>query len=312
MTITVIGHLCFDTLHLPHGEGASTRQFGGIVYSIAALAALMKPSDVIVPVVGVGESDHEQFLGWLGRFPQVKADGVFTFKGATNDVHLFYGEAGARIECSKDIARPIPFERVRPFLASDGVLLNMISGFDITLETLDAIRMDTRDRGTPIYFDTHSLSLGIDAEFRRFRRPLSDWRRWYFMIDTVQLSEDEAAGLTPERYQEQDFVHQALSLMVKNLIITRGARGATLFEQHNKKITRHDIPGHHLTDTPDPTGCGDVFGSAFLAEYLATGSAHRAATHANQVAAYHTRYSGTEGLADARATLQSLFPAVPS
>lgn len=312
MTTTVIGHLCFDTLHLPGREDHPERRFGGIVYSIATLAALAKPSDVIVPVVGVGEADHEQFLGWLKQFPQVKTDGVFTFPGATNDVHLFYGADGARIECSKDIARPIPFAKIRPFLATDGILLNMISGFDITLETLDAMRMETRDRGTPIYFDTHSLTLGIDPEFRRFRRPVSDWRRWYFMIDTVQLSEDEAAGLTPERYAEQDFVHQALSLMVKHLIITRGARGATLFEQHNKKITRHDIPGHPLTEAPDPTGCGDVFGAAFLAECLATGSGLQAATLANRVAAYHTTYTGTEGLANAKKSLQNLFPAEQS
>ncbi|MBI4418722.1 MAG: carbohydrate kinase family protein [Ignavibacteriales bacterium] len=308
MTITLTGHLCFDTLHLPHEEGSSARQFGGIVYSIAALAALTEESDMIVPVVGVGEADQEQFTAWLDRFPQVKTDGVYSFKGPTNDVHLFYGDAGARIECSKHIAKPIPLDKIMPFLNADGILVNMISGFDITLETLDAIRMETREKGTPVYLDAHSLTLGIDHEFRRFRRPVVDWRRWCFMIDTVQLSEDEAAGLAPEKYSEQDFIHQALSLMVRNLIITRGVRGATLLEQHNKKITRHEIPGHKLTDSPDPTGCGDVFGAAFLVEYLASGSALKAADLANKVAAYHTTYSGTENLLHARESVQNLFP----
>ncbi|GJQ21292.1 MAG: hypothetical protein HBSIN02_16470 [Bacteroidia bacterium] len=308
MTVTVIGHLCLDTLHLPN-QAEPVRDFGGIVYSIATLAAMMDREARILPVVGVGEAEYDRFLDWLKQFPNVDAAGVYRFKGPTNDVHLFYGEGGSRIECSKDIARPIPIEHIRPFLEADGIHINMISGFDITLETLDAIRMETRDRGTPLTFDTHSLSLGIDHEFKRFRRPLSDWRRWYFMLDTVQLSEDEAAGLTPERYTEQDFVHQALSLMVKNIIITRGARGATLFEQRNKKITRHDLPGHKLTDSPDPTGCGDVFGAAFFAEYLRTHSALRAAGIANKVAAWHTTYSGTAGLQRARESVQNEFPA---
>jgi sugar/nucleoside kinase (ribokinase family) len=307
VTVTVIGHLCLDTLHLPN-QDKPVRDFGGIVYSIATLATMMHEARVL-PVVGVGEDDYDRFLDWLKQFPNVDIAGVYRFKGPTNDVHLFYGEGGARIECSKNIARPIPIENIRPFLEADGIHINMISGFDITLETLDAIRMETRERGTLLTFDTHSLSLGIDHEFKRFRRPVSDWRRWYFMLDTVQLSEDEAAGLTPERYAEQDFVHQALSLMVKNLIITRGARGATLFEQHNKKITRHDLPGHKLTDSPDPTGCGDVFGAAFLAEYLSTHSALRAAGIANKVAAWHTTYSGTAGLQRARESVQNLFPA---
>ena len=90
----------------------------------------------------------------------------------------------------------------------------MISGFDITLETLDLIRMEVRDQGTPIHFDFHSLTLGIDADDKRFRRPLPDWRRWCFMLHSIQLSEQEALGLTTERYNEEDLVNQLMPLMV--------------------------------------------------------------------------------------------------
>ncbi|MEX2115744.1 MAG: carbohydrate kinase family protein [Bacteroidota bacterium] len=310
MNITVIGHLCFDTVHHPNGSAAEGRNPGGIVYTIAALAAMSSPKDTIVPVVGVSQSDHETFLAWLKQFPQVKTDGIFILEGPTNEVHLFYGETGnSRIECSEHISPPIPFSTLRPFLDTNGILLNMISGFDITLETLDRIRMDIRDKGTPIHFDFHSLTLGIDQEHRRFRRPLSDWRRWSFMIDSIQLSEDEAAGLTTERYGESDLINQMMSLMVKNLLITRGNRGATLICQEHKKLSRVDIPGMPLTPAPDPTGCGDVFGAAFFLKYLETGSSRQAADIANKVAAYHTTYAGTGGLAAALRFLQQQTPA---
>ena len=299
MNITVVGHLCFDSIHLPRETGgpAPERKLGGIVYTIAALAALTSDRDTIVPVVGVGESDRDEFLTWLSTFPQVKQHGVFTVQSPTNEVHLFYEETGnARTECSKHISKPIAFESVKPFLDADGILINMISGFDITLETLDRIRMETRDKGTPIHFDFHSLTLGIDDQFRRFRRPLPDWRRWCFMLDTIQLSEEEAARVTTERYQEKDLVNQLMSLMVHNLLITRGENGATLVRQEHKKLTRHDFPGIALSDSPDPTGCGDVFGGAYFATYLETGSSAKAAETANKVAAFHTTFSGTSKL----------------
>lgn len=310
MKITVIGHLCFDTVHHPNGSAAEGRNPGGIVYTIATLAALCTPNDTITPVVGVSESDYDFFLTWLKKFPQVKTDGVFKLAGPTNEVHLFYGETGnSRIECSRHISPPIPFSNIRPYLGADGILVNMISGFDVTLETLDRIRMETRDKGTAIYFDFHSLTLGIDQEYRRFRRPISDWRRWCFMLDSVQLSEDEAAGLTTERYNEADLVNQMMPLMVKNLMITRGNRGVTLISQEHKKLTRTDIPGMPLTSTPDPTGCGDVFGAVFFLKYLETHSSRQAAEIANMVAAYHTTYAGTDGLAAAPGFLQQHTPA---
>lgn len=309
MNITVIGQLCFDTVHHPNGSAAEGRNPGGIVYTIATLAAMSSPTDAILPVVGVSQSDRETFLTWLKKFPQVKTDGIFTIDGPTNEVHLFYGETGnSRIECSKHISPPIPFSTLRPFLDADGILLNMISGFDITLETLDRIRMEVRDKEIPIHFDFHSLTLGIDQEYRRFRRPLSDWRRWSFMLDSIQLSEDEAAGLTTERYAETDLINQMMPLMVKSLLITRGNRGATLISQEHKKLSHVDVPGMPLTPTPDPTGCGDVFGAAFFLQYLQTGSSRQAAEVANKVAAYHTTYAGTDGLAAAPGFLQKHTP----
>ncbi|HEX9614723.1 MAG TPA: carbohydrate kinase family protein [Bacteroidota bacterium] len=312
MNITVLGHLCYDAVHLPGQEGGSPpeRRLGGIAYTIAALAAMTTERDRIVPVVGVGESDRDELLQWMKAYPQVSTDGVFTFKGKTNEVHLFYeGGSDARIECSKHISQPIPFETIRPFLDTRGILINMISGFDITLETLDRIRMETRDKGTPIYFDFHSLTLGIDREYRRFRRALPDWRRWCFMLDTIQMSEEEAAGMTTEHYDENDLVNQLMPLMVRNLLITRGSNGARLIHQEHKKLTRHDFPGIALTPSPDPTGCGDVFGAVFFAKYLETGSGAQAAETANKVAAFHTTYSGSEQLARAAQFLKEHSPA---
>ncbi|MBI2618549.1 MAG: carbohydrate kinase family protein [Ignavibacteriales bacterium] len=299
MKITVIGHLCLDTIHLPgarSGEGGE-RELGGIIFAVGTLANLAGPDDLIIPVFGVGTSDHERLQAWVSKYPQVDPSGIFLLDGPTNEVHLFYEDNGtARTECSAHLSQPIPFERIKPHLNTDAVLINMISGFDITIETLDRIRMEVRDRGTPIHFDFHSLTLGVDPQSRRFRRALPDWRRWCFMLHSIQVSEEESSGLSAERYDEATFINQLMPLMVHTLIITRGARGATVVQQMHKKLTRREIPGIETSEFLDPTGCGDVFGAAYVFKYLQTHDSFKAAEFANRIAAFNSTRSGTQAL----------------
>jgi len=296
MNITLIGHLCLDNVHLPN-EDTPRQSYGGIVFPIATLANLMGSNDTITPVFGVGEKDHGRFIDWLSQFPQVSQKGIFVLPGPTNEVHLFYdGASGGRIECSKHISPSIPFEVIKPFLSSDGILINMISGFDITLETLDKIRMEVRDKGTPIHFDFHALTLGIDKEYNRFRRPLSDWRRWCFMLNSIQMSELEASGLAAERYNEQQLINQMMPLMVSSMIITRGERGATLIRQEHKKLYQHNEPGIQVSESVDPTGCGDIFGAAFFFRLLQSKNVLDAVKFANRAAASKVTFTGTDGL----------------
>lgn len=270
--------------------------FGGVFYSIATLSALLSPDDRIIPVFGVHEEEYDRIVERFSRFGNVDIRGIFKTKERVNEVHYFHDPSGGRTECSKHIASPIPFQRIKPFLDVHGLLINMASGFDIVLETLDEIRMIVRDDGIPIHFDFHSLTLGIDEEQTRFRRPLSDWRRWCFMLHSVQLSEEEAAGLTAEQYDETTLINQLMPLMVNGLLITRRERGATLIQQEHKKLFRHDIPGVSVKAVVDTIGCGDVFGAAFLADFLRTKDLVKAAESASRAASFKSTFRGPDGL----------------
>ncbi len=296
MNIAVIGHLCIDQLHLA-GEEHPREQLGGIAYSLATLSNLMSGNDRIFPIFPVGEAEDGMVQEFFRSYPTIDASGVYKTERPTNRVMLFYNQNGeSRTECSKHIADPIPSSRIKPFLDSDAVLINMVSGFDITLETLDWIRMMARENETPIHFDFHSLALGVDDRATRFRRPLSDWRRWCFFLNSIQLSEEEAAGLTTERYDETNLINQLMSLMVNTLVITRGARGLTLVTQAKKKLTRQEIPGSQAGEVVDPTGCGDVFGAAFLYFFVRNKNALQAAQVANRAAALNATVRGAPAL----------------
>jgi len=308
MTITIIGHLCKDIVHLPGEKDVQEESFGGIIFTLLTLANLMNERDCIQPVFGVGQADYEMLMEQLKLYKNIDVSGIFKFKGPTNQVQLFYQkDAQTRIECSQNISAPIPFNRIKPYLDGDGVLINMISGADITLETLGYIRMEVRERGIPIHFDFHSLTLGTDQEFKRFHRPITDWRRWCFMLNSIQMSEEEARGLSAERYDEKTLTNHLMTLMVETLLITRGERGVTVIVQDiHKRLTHKDIAGVSLGNAVDTTGCGDVFGAAFLYQYLKSKDSFVAAEFANKTAALNATFKSTKELEGLRSNLEQL------
>ena len=311
LKVTVIGHLARDFFHMSDSAGSEQviEAYGGIFYSISALSASLSPDDKVIPVFGIHEAEYDAIVERCARLGNVDTRGIFKTKEEVNEVHFFGNASSGRVECSKHIASPIPFQRIKSLLDVDGVLVNMASGFDIVLETLDAIRMDVRDDGIPLHFDFHSLTLGVDEDFKRFRRPLSDWRRWCFMLHSIQFSEEEAAGLTAERYDETTLINQLMPLMVNGLVITRAERGATLIQQEHKKLFRHDIPGIAIPAVVDTVGCGDVFGAAFFAEYLKSKDLVKAAGAGNRAASFKSTFRGPDGLEALRQ--QSPTPSSP-
>jgi sugar/nucleoside kinase (ribokinase family) len=293
MKFLVIGHFSFDVIHPI--DSPELQSYGGIYYSVATLATLLKENDKVIPVFGVNRNEYHGLIEhFKTEFPNVDTAGIYPFDEPTNTVHLFYKDSETRIECSKDISKPIPFSHIKNFLKVDGILINMISGSDITLETLDEIRMAVREKKIPIHFDFHSLTLGVQENHERFRRAVSDWRRWCFMIDTIQLNEEEMAGLPLEKMSEQQTIGHMLTLNVKGIIVTRGERGGTVFSSEHKKILRHDFDGLQPERPRDAAGCGDVFGAAFHLQHVRSNDIVEAAAFANRVAAKKASMIGVD------------------
>ncbi len=304
MNILVIGHLCYDEIHPPGQEPVSG--FGGIFYSVATLAAVAGNEHKIIPVFGVGEDKRDELIARFSEFPSISTEGIYTLECQTNKVKLFYGDADERIECSEMIAPPVPVSAVQPFVKrSDAILINMVSGFDVTFDTLYMINDNKSSRNVPVYFDIHSLTLGIDENNKRFRRPMMDWRRWMFYANIVQMNELEAATLTLERLSEEQLAKIMMTLGPKVMLVTRGDRGVGVYQADKKKVVQEEIPGIQIPEsenqtgaarTPDPTGCGDVFGAAFLFRYAKSGDGIDAARFANRVAARKAAMQGSNEL----------------
>ena len=274
MKFVLVGHFWFDVIH--PADGGEKEQPGGIYNAAAMLSTLVGKNDVILPVCGVSREDVVDVTGLFEKLPGVSTEGIYKIDTPSNRVHILTGAKGDAFTCSADIAPPIPFERLRKHVACDGMLINMVSGFDIALETMDQIRILAREEKTVIHFDYHNLTMGLNERHERFRRPLDTWRRWAFMVDTVQMNEEEIAGLDGSTSDEATTVGHMLTLGVKGVIVTRGARGVTAFVDAQKHVTRVDVDAVSHNGAGS-IGNGDRFGAAFLHGMLTTGNIAEAA-----------------------------------
>jgi sugar/nucleoside kinase (ribokinase family) len=289
MKLTIVGHFCIDVFH--NAEGKEQKKWGGIFHSIAALSHLANDRDVIYPVFGVGDSEYDAVLVEMSVFKNVNTSGIFKYSGESNYVHYYEDGSGER---SLNIANPIPYNRIKKFLNVDGVYINMISGSDIMLDTLDEIRIEVRDKKIPVHLDVHCLTLHVNDDGTRFRRPMSDWRRWCFMTDSVQMNEEEAAGISLEKFSDELLAKQMIPLMVKAFVITRGAEGASLFQAEHKHSARSDYKAEEAVTPVSVIGSGDIFGVSFLYAYLKKKRYDDAARFAVNAATETTKYSVSE------------------
>jgi sugar/nucleoside kinase (ribokinase family) len=302
MKIIAIGHFSLDVVAGP--DGAATERYGGIWNAVSALSSLAKNGDSVVPVFGVSKEEYRPVIEHLGLLSRVETSAVYQYDQPTPRVFVRVTEGRTTVTCSPTIAPPIPFEKIRRQLDADALLVNLVSGFDIALDTLDEIRMAVRLSGTPIHLDYHNVTLGLRENRDRYRRPVQEWRRWAFMVDTCQLNEEEIAGLSIEQLSEEQTVAHLLSVGVKGVLVTRGARGVTTYVDQRKRTVRQDIPAVPMEASP-AVGMGDVFGAAFLYQYKATKNVIVAAEFANRFASRHAAAIHlTDGAARAEAPVR--------
>ncbi len=288
MKYGVVGHLCLDVIHLP--DGSEVQSYGGIFFSLASLANIVDDGDLIYPIFGVGEVDYDKFIERLKFYRNVVVDGIFKFPGLTNRVHLFYQDKQERTECSVHIAKPIEFDKIKYLIdvGVDGIFINMISGFDVELGTLRKLRGNYEGY---IHFDVHSMTLGVDEKNIRYRVRLRSWREWFENVDTVQMNEFESRAIGEPNWDDDELAEEVLKLGVKAMVITRASLGATVYYFDNG-LKRADLKAYDV-EVVDPTGCGDVFGSAFFYKFSKTKDPIVSTDFANFVAGLNATIPGS-------------------
>jgi len=306
--IAVIGTINRDTIHLY--EGGVIEGFGGIFYNLYALSYLFGPSARIHPVCNVGYDVYDEVSARLRQRKNLRLDAVRKVKKKNNHVTLFYPREGEKSEVLKGRVPPLSFERMKDILDSDFILVNFISGVDLSLSTLKKMFSSRKGR---LLIDLHSLTLGIDKKGRRFFRRPPNWEQYVKSCDYLQLNRKELEVITGsenlkigESYQRMRDLNR---LGPEGVIVTLGRRGALASLREGNKTKTKRFYSSKSSEEVDTTGCGDVFSAGFIHSYLMSGDFFEAVEFANKVAGFKVGFSGVEGLSDLNPLGQVARPA---
>lgn len=303
--IAVFGTLNRDTT--VYADGNRTENLGGLVYTLATLAALGAGGLCILPVANVGFDLFARVQAALA-LPGMDLSALRQVMVPNNHVHLAYRDAENREEVLAGGVPPLTLEQCERALASQAVLVNLTSGRDVELDTLHAFR--ARYVG-PIQIDVHSLTLGIEPGGRRVLRCPERWREWAACADWLQVNETEAHLLGGARPLEE-FAAEVLELGPRGVLVTLGRQGSFAAWRDGASAHQLRVESRHRPDPVFPTGCGDVFGAAFAYGLLRGAVPEQAIDFATEVASLKAGIEPLAALADLRrwgaAALARCFP----
>ena len=251
--LTTVGHFAIDLISSPTIVSPKPTLGGPPTY--ASLAARKLGARVSV-ISKVGEDFAEEYVAWL-KSQGVNLSGLKLVKGALSTKFVLKYRNGRRKLQLKEQAPPIHPEDVPNTLQTRAVHIAPITN-ELGLEVVEKLRTLTS-----------TLSLDPQGFLRRFDEQGGVHpKKWddQNILDKVDiykssLVEMKAATGTSDLPSAIRRVHDR---GVKIVIVTKGARGATL--SFEGKI--HDIPPCRPSINRDPTGAGDAFIGAFLAEYV--------------------------------------------
>jgi sugar/nucleoside kinase (ribokinase family) len=278
MNILVIGHSVVDKII--DRDGISIKP-GGIFYTIVSFLSQMQSEDKLYLCSGVDKGNENLFNDAYDRIEKE----FLVYVDSIPQVELRVDGIGERKETYSQTAQNIllPSDDLNRF---DGILINMISGYDVSLTQLKQLR---KNYDGLIYFDVHTFSRGVDKNLNRIFRRIEDFNDWAGCIDILQANESELLTLSDQK-DEASIVDELLSFGIRQVIVTKAEKGASVFFQENNNINKIHCDALQ-TNVVNKVGCGDVFGAVYFYNYIKNKNVLLALQQANLFAGIATTYS---------------------
>ena len=306
----VIGTFVWDIIHGRDVRDRPVEEWGGITYALSAADAALPDDWQLVPLVKVGSDLAPEARRFLGTLRHLAPDAApIEVPQRNNRVEIAYHTDERRSEVLTGGVPGWSWAGLRPLLRDlDALYVNLISGFELDLETAQLIRQHFHG---PIYCDLQSLVLALEPSGLRSYQPLAEVAAWCACFDLLQVNEDELAMMAPDGLA---LAATALGAGVRNLIVTLGRRGVVYFAEAGfDRIDDLRLPPRpaagplrtalvpaseaRVTGPGDPTGCGDVWGATYFSRLLAGDIMSVASRRACDAAARNVEHRGATGLA---------------
>jgi len=252
--LVTVGHFAIDFIHLPRMVSLKPTLGGPPTYVSVAAAKLGAKVSVISKV---GEDFSNNYVNWL-KNNKIDLSGLKRIKGAsTTQFVIKYQKGWKRKLQLKARAPPISVNDLPDSLQARAVHVAPIAN-ELSEELVAKLRKVTRI----ISLDSQGFVRSFD---RKGNMSLKSWRGQSVLeqVDVYKSSLDEIETVTGTN-NLQLAAKRIGDYGVKIVIVTRGVHGSTMFFDN----MLYTIPACASKIVLDPTGAGDAFSGAFLAEYI--------------------------------------------
>lgn len=252
--IVSVGHFSIDSIFLPSRQTAFIVLGGSVAYVSFAARRL----DARVSVISEVGADFPAAYKWWLQQEGIDLSGLADVQDAlTTRFELRYDDdLSNRSLCSKNRMPPIRVEDLPNPLKAKIIHLAPIAG-EITHEVAEKLRSCTEI----LSLDPQGLIRNFDENGNVTLEQPTD-KRILGLIDVFKSTPKEIQTLTG--LCDVDSAIKAVhNHGVSIVIVTLGAEGAVV----SVEDTIHSVPAYKPEKLIDPTGAGDAFIGAFLAEY---------------------------------------------
>jgi sugar/nucleoside kinase (ribokinase family) len=252
--LVTVGHFAIDTICLPSMEFPKQALGGPPTYVSFAAAKLGAKVSVVSKV---GEDFSNSYAEWL-RNNNVDLSGLRWIKGAsTTQFAVNYQKNGSRKLQLKARAPSIFVDDLPRNLQATAIHVAPIAG-EVSEETVAELHKAT----SILSMDPQGFVRSFDA---RGNVNLKHWngRTILKQADLFKSSRNEIQSISGTN-KLKVAMRKISEYGVKVVIVTLGKKGCTLF--FDGKFS--SIPAYRSGRAVDPTGAGDAFSGAFLAEYV--------------------------------------------
>lgn len=277
MNLLIIGNSVVDYIHT--GKNFLIRP-GGIYYSVTALNNFKENQDKISLLTAIDKKDYLLFRDEYEKLDEQ----IFNPVESIPKVHLKIEMENERHERYENINRNL-YVTIKNFNLYDGILINMITGYDISVEQLKDIRKNYKGL---IYFDVHTLSRGLNDRMERNFRTIPGFNEWASNLNIIQVNRNELKTLS-NLENVKEIINEVLNYGIKYLILTLEDEGAKVFFKDGNSVSTIYEPAIKI-NVKNKVGCGDVFGAVFFYSYIKYKNINSALKFANTAAGFAASY----------------------
>lgn len=299
--VAVLGPIPRD--HITTHRGETFDKYGCVVYTVAALSALLGPDDLVCPVVHVRREDEGPIKDLLGELSNVDLTGIRSDADRGDLVELTYVDQNQRIERQTGFMNPILPEDVEFVLDADAFVCVPITDYEVGQATLAHLKQHSDGL---VLLDAHGPTNTLTRGGERFHRLWVERDAWLPHVDILKMNLEEAGcswfprgegapgiGEPLPVSELPSFAAHCLDRGVKAVCVTLDEEGCVVFHRDEAGQMQERLVGRvPVEEVVDTTGCGDSFAAGMAFGYLEHGDYVSACHYGNAMGAQ--RCSGSQ------------------